>query len=156
MSIISDFSVIMGLHKKTGVLPLRISCSEFKVVMYSCNFIKLDTNGSFFTWAKRGAHSYVECHLDRVFVNKLDSEFWDSMDDFALCHLHSDYNPILLGLSKSNLGGPNPFTYLSIWTTYDGILSAVREAWETDQAGNPIQIIMAKLKFVKQTLNVLE
>lgn len=67
---------MLMLHEKTCLDPNRISCSELQNVVDSCDLFQVDSKGFFFTWARHGARSYVECKLDRALVEKEGLNFW--------------------------------------------------------------------------------
>lgn len=71
--------------------------------MDSCNFMQIDTKGTFYNWARHGIHCFVENKLDRVLCNDETASYWDNMDCIALARHQSNHNPLLLRLEKQFL-----------------------------------------------------
>lgn len=73
-----------------------------------------------------------------------------------LCNLllstPSDHSPILLNLDRFQPRGKKPFHFINAWTMKDGFLEVVKEAWGTRVFGNPIFVVVEKLKAVKVAL----
>lgn len=52
---IGDFNCVLGAHEKRGGrLPNLRSCTEFKAMTETCEFVHLDAIGSLHTWARGG------------------------------------------------------------------------------------------------------
>lgn len=70
-----DFNAIMGLHKKTCTTPFKTSLLIFKAWLIIVIFLNMDTQGTYFTWARRGACSYVESNINWIFCSKHSSDY---------------------------------------------------------------------------------
>lgn len=49
-------------------------------------------------------------------------------------------------------GGPKPFWFFDIWTSYDDFRRVVKEGWDIHIIRNTMFILAQKLKFVKAKL----
>ncbi|XP_027122034.2 uncharacterized protein [Coffea arabica] len=77
--------------------------------------------------------------------------------NFMVQHLGrdpSDHAPLLLTALSRLDNKPKSFRFLNIWTTKPELLGVIRQAWEGTFLGPPLQRLVAKLREVKQQVQL--
>lgn len=72
----------------------------------------------------------------------------------ALARHHSNHTPLVLSFRLFQHAGPIPFMFLSMWSSQDSFIPAVKKAWNVQVLGNPMARVILKHKNVKKALAV--
>ena len=153
---IGDFNSVLGAHEKSsGLPPYRLSCSEFQSMSDSCDFVHLDTSGSFFTWTNGSASSHVELRLDRSLCDTNWFETWPFTSCIALPRVTSDHSPLIFSATKFSPNGARPFRFQSMWLQHPNFRDIVAKCWSSGQSwGCPMYVMLQQLKALKSCLRV--
>ncbi|XP_060183358.1 uncharacterized protein LOC132613361 [Lycium barbarum] len=91
--------------------------------------------------------------LDRLVYN---SEWFDTFGSTLVTHLSrtgSDHALLLIHAGTEEMNFIKYFKFLNIWTEHEDYLSIVKEAWEINATGNPLQALHQKIKNVCSRLS---
>lgn len=149
-SVLGNFNSVMGAHKNIGHLPPHISYCEFQQAMQVVDLLQIDATWSFFTWVRRGLHSYVECKLDQVFCNQVCLDIWKSFTCFTLTRHQSHLMTLFFKFVSDSTLELRPIIFQSVWTDHKDFL-LVLDTWSF-RFSSPMFRVMTKLSLVKTKL----
>lgn len=105
--------------------------------------------GSKYTWSNnRFGKTRILERLDKSLLNAL----WLSSFTIEVTHLHrtcSDHSPLLLNFGLVNCTSFS-FRFINAWAKHNQFLDIVKEVYETNVPGRPLQIFAMKLKLLKK------
>ena len=64
----------------------------------------------------------------------------------------SDHAPFLMTTSTRLDNKSKPFRFLNVWTTKAGLLDVIRDSWSCPVSRQPLCVLEAKLRTIKQVL----
>ncbi|XP_026405153.1 uncharacterized protein LOC113300150 [Papaver somniferum] len=139
--LIGDFNTVLSVDEKNGGrTPLRVAMQDFHEALNVCNLIRAPSSGLQFTWSNnRAGSNRIVCTLDRSLFNlKWIGKYsgWNYKIEVRSISVHSP----LLG-SCVNIPKPKnvPFRVLKIWLEHEDFKSLIKEIWDEEVRGNPIQ-----------------
>lgn len=147
-----NFNALTGAHEKTGPIPSRISCTEFRLAVEATKLQMLDAVGAYFTWAQYRVNGFVESRLDLAFCSVCSLDFWDFISCLALPRQQLDHCPMLVQCKNSAFSSPRPFRFLSMWTLGYQFLDVIKVASGAKIQGDHYIRFMGKLIAVKESL----
>ncbi|GAV92453.1 hypothetical protein CFOL_v3_35832 [Cephalotus follicularis] len=111
--------------------------------------------GRFFTWSnKRDGKHIVNKKLDRA----LGNWGWHKEYNHSFAHFHnpgiSDHSPVSVSLADSGSKGCKPFKFLNYLTKDSRFLDLVRGVWSQRAVGNPLEVVICKLRNLKRELKL--
>ncbi|GAV92722.1 Exo_endo_phos domain-containing protein [Cephalotus follicularis] len=112
--------------------------------------------GRFFTWSNKrdGIHTVYK-KLDRV----LGNWGWHNVYNHSFAQFHnpgvSDHSPISVTLAVPGSSGCKPFKFLKFWTEDSRFLEMVRRVWSQRSVGNPLEVVICKLRNLKRELKLI-
>ncbi|GAV86409.1 hypothetical protein CFOL_v3_29840, partial [Cephalotus follicularis] len=109
--------------------------------------------GRFFTWSdKRDGIYAVNKNLDRVLRNW----GWHKVYNHSYALFHnpgiSYHSPVSVALSAPWRIGSKPLKFLNFWTNDSHFLGLVRSVWGQRVVGNPLEVVLSKLRNLKREL----
>ncbi|GAV79769.1 hypothetical protein CFOL_v3_23232 [Cephalotus follicularis] len=135
--------------------PPRVSkaMSEFNECLNAIEVDDIRSVGRFFTWSnKREGNAAVNKKLDCV----LENWGWHKVFNHSYAHFHnpgvSDHSPVSVALSVPWCSGSKPFKFLNYWVSDDRFLGLVKCVWGQRLAGNPLEVVISKLRILKREL----
>ncbi|GAV65841.1 LOW QUALITY PROTEIN: hypothetical protein CFOL_v3_09355, partial [Cephalotus follicularis] len=138
-------SFIYGLFSK--------AISEFNECLNAIEVDDIRSVGRFFTWSnKREGNAAVNKKLDRV----LGNWGWHKVFNHSCAHFHnpgvSDHSPVSVALSDLWCSGSKPFKFLNYWAGDGRFLGLVKSVWGKRLVGNPLEVVISKLRILKREL----
>ncbi|KAK8702973.1 hypothetical protein V6N13_021307 [Hibiscus sabdariffa] len=109
-------------------------------------------SGNLFTWCNHREKGPLSRKLDRVLVNQ---SWLCSFPGFSVEFLNpdcSDHSPSFLVLQAPIASPPKPFNFFGFWSEHSEFLSVIDDSWKVPVLGNPLRVLFAKLKRVKEPL----
>lgn len=108
--------------------------------------------GSPFTWCNnRSGVARIYKRLDRILVNQSWLSLNVSTPVSHLARIASDHAPLLLEVKKESKGPQKSFKFLNFWVR---LREVVQQAWDINVSGDPMRILILKLKQVKSALKM--
>ncbi|KAK2661151.1 hypothetical protein Ddye_007684 [Dipteronia dyeriana] len=153
--VVGDFNMVLGDHESLSLHPPACSsCDEdFKSVIDDCDLIGVRSQSARFTWARgHYPHTRVWRRLDRALVSEGSISCWRDISYVALHNRFSDHFPLVIRLSDIVNVSPTPFRFQSIWLDHPDFMALVRHIWSSSSVGNPPQVVINKLKRLKNAL----
>ncbi|GAV82402.1 hypothetical protein CFOL_v3_25856, partial [Cephalotus follicularis] len=135
--------------------PPRVTkaMNEFNDYLNAIEVDDIRSVGRFFTWSnKTEGNSAVKKKLDRVLGNwGWHRVFYHS---YALFHNPGvlDHSPVSVALSIPWCNGSKPFTFLNFWVKDSQFLGLVKGVWSQRVVGNPLEVVISKLRNLKREL----
>ncbi|GAV77198.1 hypothetical protein CFOL_v3_20670 [Cephalotus follicularis] len=126
---------------------------EFNDCLNSIEVDDIRSVGSFYTWSnKRDGVSAVNKKLDRA----LGKWGWHQTynQSYALFHTPgvSDHSPVSVTLAAPLCKDRKPFKFLNFWTNDSRFMGLVRRVWGQRCVGNPLEVVLTKLRNLKREL----
>ncbi|KAK3212233.1 hypothetical protein Dsin_016939 [Dipteronia sinensis] len=149
-----DFNTVLGAHESLGLhSPARSSCEDFRSVIEDCDLIGVRSQCALFNWA-RGCypHTRVERRLDRALVSEGCISCWRDISCVALPLRFLDHCLLVIRLSDIENVSPRPFRLKSMWLDHPDFMALVRRIWSSSLVGKPSQMVINKLKRLKNAL----
>ncbi|KAK8627623.1 hypothetical protein V6N13_135230 [Hibiscus sabdariffa] len=142
----SDFNGSQGV---TGAMR------EFKDCQEGLDVIDHPFIGSFFTWCNYRDDDPLSRKLDRVLINQAWlTGFPCSLVEFLVPDC-SDHCPSYVVLRAPLVKLPRLFKFFNFWTRHPNFLAIMEESWKLPASGNPLQVLLTKLKRLKKPLKKL-
>lgn len=154
--LMGDFNTFINHFETNGVLPQRHGMvSDFKNCLQQLGVTDLRYQGEIFTWWDCNLDQPLMMKLDRVLVNANWIEKFDHSLATFLPRGLSDHCPatVQLGLPTERIF--KPFQIFHHLLEDDDFVPLVEAAWQATVTGNPCFVLSAKLKAVKQGLELL-
>ncbi|KAF8088698.1 hypothetical protein N665_0532s0058 [Sinapis alba] len=131
--LVGDFNAICHNGEKLGG-PLRCASffRPFNDMLRDCKMKELPSTCDPFTWGGRRANKWIQCKLDRCFVNKEWSKDFPEANQSFLEKRGSDHRPVLVCLKKKKKGFKTPFKFDKRWLSLPNVRNTVRVAWNRE------------------------
>ncbi|XP_026383439.1 uncharacterized protein LOC113278933 [Papaver somniferum] len=143
-------------HKQAEVGGAPVSpsqTSDFQDCIHEACLLDLPFSGCFITWWNQQQGSCrIGSKLDRVMVNLEWLHHFESSKADFLTQGISDHSPAIASIFKKLLHGPPPFRFYNFVTEDPDFMEIVREAWQHKVVGNPMFVLVSKMKRVKHIL----
>ncbi|XP_075089930.1 uncharacterized protein LOC142171470 [Nicotiana tabacum] len=149
-----DFKIILDPDEKKGGNPHRMHRSfEFSSCMDNCEVADLGFVSPKFTWYNNWkARKRIWKRLDRVFVNDLWSQIFQSNMVRHLARTGSDHRPLLIKCQKYLQACIKYFKFLDFWVEQPSFMKLVEEVWSIHIPGNSMWRLQQKLKLLGNEL----
>ncbi|XP_013589702.1 PREDICTED: uncharacterized protein LOC106298169 [Brassica oleracea var. oleracea] len=136
-----DFNAICHNGEKLGG-PMRCASifEPFNDMLRDCKVKELPSKGDPFTWAGKRATKWIQCKLDRSFVNKEWSKVFSEADQVFLEKRGSDHRPVLVCLQKKEKMFKASFTFDKRWLELPNVRNTVKLAWNKAHGGFPASV----------------
>ncbi|XP_026378461.1 uncharacterized protein LOC113272885 [Papaver somniferum] len=136
-----------------GAEVIPSNYKEFYDCTQDAHIFDLRYTGCFFTWNNKQEGEYkIASKIDRIMVNMEWIEaFYDSTADFLLPGI-SYYSPGVVSIFEGRYHGPPPYKFCSFWVNEPYFMSIVRKSWMEPMHGNPMMVLVNKLKRLKKVL----
>ncbi|KAG5604515.1 hypothetical protein H5410_026007 [Solanum commersonii] len=144
-----DFNAIMDPNEKLGGIPHRASkCFEFISTMETCGLSDIGFVGPRYTWCNnRRSGKRIWKRLDRVFVNDLWAENYQTNTIKHLSRVGSDHRPLLMKNHSDQNDFIRYFRFLNLWTQHhQDFLQVVQDSWNMNVIGNAMWRLQRELK----------
>ena len=123
---IGDFNVVLGAHETSGN-PSTSSCMDFRTAISLCNWVELDSQGSFHTWHGSTASGIVLFRLDRAFCIEVFLDSWSQVSSLCLHRISSDHHPLLLHCIANSPRPSKSFRFMEMWIHHDTFMDLVKD-----------------------------
>ncbi|KAK3222073.1 hypothetical protein Dsin_009098 [Dipteronia sinensis] len=152
--VVGDFNAISGAYESLGLCsPARSSYEDFRYVIEDCDLIGVHSQCARFTWARgRYPCTRIERRLDRALVSKGCISCWRDISCVTLPFRFSDHCPLGIRLFNIENVSPRPFRFKSLWLDHPDFMALVRRIWSSSFVGKPPQVVINKLKRLKNAL----
>lgn len=87
-------------YELISLAPYHVTLDKFAATIENADLLPIDTKGSIFTWARRGALSFFEGKLDRFFDSSTCLDFWNVVSCTAFLEHQLDHNALFLSFTK--------------------------------------------------------
>ncbi|XP_026457292.1 uncharacterized protein LOC113358007 [Papaver somniferum] len=157
--VLGDFNEILNFNERIGSNSSSShisSMNHFNHCVEISQLFDLPFSGDFYTWSNKLIDpGRIMSKIDRVLANiEWTSVFTQSKDDFLAPGI-SDHSSMVVSVYEKRLHGPPPFRFFNYLTNEPDFLDIVRSVWEEKVNGNPMFILVSKLKKVKKRLITL-
>ncbi|GAV92352.1 hypothetical protein CFOL_v3_35731 [Cephalotus follicularis] len=127
--------------------------TEFNDCLNSIGVDDIRNVGRFFTWSnKRDAAHVVNKKVDRAVGNW----GWHKVYNHSYAQFHnpgvSGHSLVSIALSAPWRNDKKPFKFLNFWTNDSHFLGFVRRVWGQRVVGNPLEVVVSKLRNLKGEL----
>ncbi|XP_077226320.1 uncharacterized protein LOC143859524 [Tasmannia lanceolata] len=148
--------IVLGDFNTTrfgGANPILSHLADFNQCIDNCRLADLRLIGQDLSWNNSPQSSEVKFRkLDRALVNiEWLCDFPTSFAEYRAPWL-SDHTPIIVHIRPYSGNGKKPFKFLNSWLEDSSLFEAVERAWKYQVRGNPMYILIQKLKQVKITI----
>ncbi|XP_059629586.1 uncharacterized protein LOC132272456 [Cornus florida] len=151
---LGDWNAIRFHSDKKGgkKVPQRI-LNDFNDCLHKAGLSEVHPTNGEWSWCNRQVFlRRIFVKLDRVFLN----ERWiyslpgtKVLYTSAAC---SDHYGMSIHILMEFAAGPKPFKMLKVWCLQGCVQSLVKKAWDNEISGNPIHVLLQKLRLVKKAL----
>lgn len=126
---------------------------EFYDCTQEAHIFDLRYSGCFYTWSnKQEGENKIASKIDRIMVNMEWVEvFTDSTAEFLFPGI-SDHSPGVISIFEGRYHGPPPFKLCNFWVNEPDFMDIVRQSWMEPMHGNPMMVLVNKLKRLKNVL----
>ncbi|KAJ6670255.1 hypothetical protein OIU85_022007 [Salix viminalis] len=100
----------------------------------------------------RGGDGLIQKKLDWVLGNSGFMQEWPASKAQFLPRSISDHSAAILHIDKPSPSRIPQFKFLNVWTTRDDYLPTIASSWHIPVEGNPMRLLITKLKRVKDVL----
>ncbi|XP_042515237.1 MDIS1-interacting receptor like kinase 2-like [Macadamia integrifolia] len=128
------------------------SAAEFGALVDACGMAQVPSSGRKFTWSNNRRRGNVSAVLDRCFCNEEWIDFFQDCGQRVLPRIASDHSPLLFTSILSQRPINCPFRFHKFWMEHGDFEQVVATSWEEWVSGNPIFVLMLKLKRLKGVL----
>ncbi|XP_042493040.1 uncharacterized protein LOC122072716 [Macadamia integrifolia] len=128
------------------------SAAEFGALVDACGMAQVPSSGRKFTWSNNRRRGNVSAVLDRCFCNEEWIDFFQDCGQRVLPRIASDHSPLLFTSILSQRPVNCPFRFHKFWMEHGDFEQVVATSWEEWVSGNPIFVLMLKLKRLKGVL----
>ncbi|XP_077248588.1 uncharacterized protein LOC143888144 [Tasmannia lanceolata] len=149
--VIGDFNTARFTKERLGgVGPVHSDLNDFNQCIHECSLVDLKSVGQLLSWHNNVQDSEIKWrHLDRALVNiEWLCEFPSSFADYKAPWL-SDHSPIIVQLKPHTGEGKKSFKFINAWLDEPSLFETVERAWSKKVNGNPMFILVQKLREVK-------
>ncbi|GAV89673.1 hypothetical protein CFOL_v3_33087 [Cephalotus follicularis] len=127
--------------------------AKFNACLNTIEVDDIRSVGRFFTWTnKRDGRSAVNKKLDRV----LGNSGWHRDFKHNSAHFHnpgvSDHSLISVTMAAPRRTYNKPFKFLNCWVNDERFFSLVKHVWGQKVHGNPLEVVLSKLRNLKREL----
>ncbi|XP_042518511.1 uncharacterized protein LOC122092242 [Macadamia integrifolia] len=153
--IMGDFNATLQSHEKRGPGNFSMgSAAEFGAMVDACLMAQVPSSGLKFTWSNNRRRGNVRAVLDRSFCNdEWISRFQDCAQT-VFDRIASDHAPIMVTSALSQRPPNAPFRFHKFWIDHTDFETVVNSSWSEWISGNPIFVLMLKLKKLKEVLKI--
>ncbi|KAF5200299.1 Dnase i-like superfamily protein, partial [Thalictrum thalictroides] len=151
--VLGDYNAIMSAQEKVGGAGVtNYDTADLSNCVANSGLVDLRFTGNYLTWCnKRDNRTYTK--IDRAMANsEWIAEFPDHEAEFTNPSTYSDHSAMLVCSKKQVDNKRKAFRFFNFWVEEPGYQEVVGNAWRTRVVGNPMYVLMAKLKQVKQDL----
>lgn len=150
-----DFNILnhpSECSKYDGRQIVNMEIQEFLDCQQEIGVADHFSSGCFYTWSNKQEENFQARKLDRVLVNAswFDS-FASSVVEF-LAPGESDHSPSILKLDMGAIKLVRPFKLFKHVIKHVDFLEVVKESWQAQEEGDPMQILHRKMKRLKPVL----
>lgn len=148
-----DFNSILSSNDRiNNGLFNSVGNLDFIDCISSSNLMEPDFTANYFTW--RGGENFsIHSKIDRVFVNNLWMDVFHQFGFNFGNHLIGDHVPINIRfMLQDSKKIRKPFRYSNSWHLQPGYQSSLYEAMTKEFQGNPLHVLLCRLKSAKNAL----
>ncbi|GAV92317.1 hypothetical protein CFOL_v3_35697 [Cephalotus follicularis] len=149
-----DFNVSRHPQEQLhGSLKFSKAMNELNNCLNTLEVDDIRNLGRFFTWSNKRDGAYtVNKKLDRA----LGNWGWHKEYNHSYAQFHnpgvSDHSPVSVTLLDPWRNGSKAFNFLNFWTKDNRFLGLVRRVWGQRAVGNPLEVVLSKLRNLKREL----
>ncbi|XP_026459010.1 uncharacterized protein LOC113359627 [Papaver somniferum] len=149
--VLGDFNEILAPHERIGGTSGGNSSSkDFLECISMSQLLELPYSGDFFTRSnKQIGQGRIVSKIDRVLVNiEWVTCFTKSKAEFQNPGIY-DHSPMVVYIFERREHGPPPFRFFYYLSEEQEFFDIVRTAWSEKVQGNPMFVLVSKMKRVK-------
>nr|XP_027103170.1 uncharacterized protein LOC113724469 [Coffea arabica] len=94
----------------------------------------------------------ISKRLDRFLVNGACLDLSDAISVLHLTRHPSDHAPLKISFVTRLDNKPRPFCFLNVWTSKPELIEVIRQAWNQDVDGPPLQVLCSKLLATRRAI----
>ncbi|OVA15314.1 Ribonuclease H domain [Macleaya cordata] len=149
-----DFNVVSNLAERLGGRPaMGSNIEDFNEFVESNELVDGGYVGSKYTWCnnQQGTRR-IWARLDRVLINSLWVRSFPPISVHHKARICSDHSPLVVMLHNHSRRGPTPFRFQRMWVTHIAYENFLKEHWNSEVHGSPMQVLATKLKIFRLKL----
>ncbi|XP_026396786.1 uncharacterized protein LOC113291472 [Papaver somniferum] len=152
--VLGYFNEILSSNERMGSSNVHVSSmNDFIQCIQDTHLFDLHFSGDFFTWSnKKIGSGRIVSKIDIILVNIEWVSLFNCSKADSLNPRVSDHSPMVCSVFEQRQHGPPPFRFFNYLTDEPDFLDIVRAAWNINIKGNPMFVLVSKLKRVKQAL----
>lgn len=145
-----DFNTMLEFGEKINDGdPVSFDNSELLGCTSACKLQDMSFSGDFFTWCnRREGYQRTYCKLDRVLVNEEWLSAYPASATVFSSNVISDHSNAVISISELEVK-KRSFKFCNMWTRHPEFQEVVQRAWQTHVTGNPMYVLVKKMKAVK-------
>lgn len=151
--VLGDFNSIINSQEKVGGVPVRpFHFMDLLQCVTNAGLFDLRYSGHTLTWTNK-QDDRICSKLDRVLCNtEWLGEYMDCEAQFLNPGAISDHTPMVITSVHQKTQKKKTFRFYNLWVEEEGFQEVVANAWATPVVGNPMFVMMRKLKHTKNAL----
>ncbi|XP_026378158.1 uncharacterized protein LOC113272552 [Papaver somniferum] len=152
--LLGDFNYMLeGCDRITKTDVTSAQYSDFRDCVQDSHIFYLRYSGCFYTWSnKQEGDTRIASKIDRFMVNM---EWLDIFAESSAKFLNlgiSDHSPAIVSIFEGRYHGHPPYKFCSFWAEEPDFLEVVKNSWKDPVHGNPMMVLVKKLKRFKKVL----